>query len=419
MARSAWLAIASWLAMATWLATSCSPSDTGPASIWTDVPELSLAVELFNSSQDRHLAEVRWMADMTEALRQAKPPPALAMGRFLKGQGVRDRFQSLDYLFGELVVNQASFYPGLLALGNVDGRQLLLPVSFNLPAIVFARDGSAVKNDFVLGLEDIAASAAAFNQKQKGAFTRMGFSPRWNGDFLTLAIDSAGAGFKEGRPLAWNEQGLGAAIAELRGWASRTNGSAALEDDFGFKYLYTPAYQYVSGGRALYAYLESDEFFLIPEEKRAGLDFRWYARGGAVPVSDGIVYAAILRGGSGKQAAEAFLKWFFKEDTQKAILESARSTRALESSFGIAGGFSAVRSVNEKVFPRYYPSIVGHLPPAASLAAPNVLPSDWAALKEAVVAPWLAEATGRAEAPADPGQELADRIADYKQRTGN
>lgn len=400
---------------------SCSLADSGPAEIWTDVPELALCAELFNASQSRYLIEVQWRADLADAIRLAKDPPALAIGRFLKSQVVRDRFLSLDYLFGELVVNQSFFYPGLLSLGNVEGRQLLLPVSFNLPAIVFPRGTPGIKNDFTLGMEDLARPAAAYNQKEDAAYVRMGFSPRWDGDFITLAASAGGASFREGRPLAWSDQGLRKAIDDIRDWTTSVNGSASLEDDFQFKYLYSPAYQYVTAGRTLFAYIDSASFFLIPEEKRSALDYRWFAQSGSVPISDDIVYAALLRSGRGRQAAESFLKWFFTEEAQRAILESERRTRALESSFGLAGGFSSLRSVNEKVFPLFYPALVGHLPPADAMSPPNVLPSDWGQLEQAVVAPWLIQVTGRprGSAPADPGQDLGARIADYMKKSAS
>jgi hypothetical protein len=394
---------------------SCGVSDKGPAELWTDVPELALAVELFNASQPKHIVQIAWKADLAEAIKEAAKPPSLAIGRFLKSQDVRDRFQSLDYLFGELVVNQSSFYPALLALGMLEGRQLLLPVSFNLPAVIFPEGESRIPGDFMISLADMAGPAAAFNQKDKRGFIRMGFSPRWDGDFLTLEIDSAGAGFKEGKPLAWSDAGLSAALDEVRSWVARTNGSAAAEDEFQFKYLYTPAYQYVVSGRTLFAYVDSSRLFLIPEEKRAELDYRWFARGDKIRVSDDIVYAAILRSAGGKQAAEAFLSWLFREESQKAIMESARRTRALESSFGLAEGFSSIRSVNERVFPLFYPALVGHMPPADSLYAPNILPNEWAQLKSDTIAPWLVAAT--AAPNPDPSGTLSSIIAENAKKS--
>ncbi|MGO8693633.1 MAG: hypothetical protein ACLQMF_08190 [Rectinemataceae bacterium] len=398
---------------------SCSIIDTKSAKIWTDIPEIALCAELFNDSQKRFLIEVQWKADLVSALSQASTPPALAIGRFLKSQAIRDRFLSLDYLFGELIVNQSAFYPELLDLGHVEGRQILLPVSFDLPTIVFPRGTPGIKNDFTLGLSDLAGPAKAYNQRDGADYVRMGFSPRWDGDFLTLEVSAAGAAFCEGKPLTWNDRGLRDAIADVRAWTAGVNGSSSLEDDFQFKYLYTPAYQYVSAGRSLFAYIDSGSFFLIPEEKRSTLDYRWFAHKGSVPISEQMVFAGLVRSGRGRSAAEAFIKWFFTEKAQHDILESERRARALESSFGIAEGFSTLRSVNERVFPLFYPALVGHLPPANSMSAPQELPSEWPRLERSVIAPWLIQVSGRPEdsPSSDPGRELSAKMVDYIKRS--
>lgn len=433
------------------------PSD--PVEIWTDVPEMALVAERFNASQDRFVVDLRYEADLSGALREARRAPSLAVGRFLKSSQVRDRFQSLDYLFGELAVNQAAFYPSLLALGNIDGRQLLLPVSFNLPALVFLREGvgraaapsapapaaartagaagtarqasaqpasppgasvsplAELELDFLLSMEDLARLAPTFNLKQKESYVRMGFSPRWDPDFLCIVASSEGASFREGKPLGFDEQGLRRAVDGLREWSATANGGGEAEDDYQFKYLYTPPYTYLAERRALFAYMRSDEYFLVPEEKRAGLDFRWFEAKGAVPIDEGIVYAAILRKGRNKAGAEAFLSHLFREESQESLLAASRATRAMESFFGVAGGFSALRAVNEKAFPAYYPGLVGRLPPADALSAPNILPGDWPLIKSEVLGPWLVDASGKAPGAAfEPARELGRRIAEFYEK---
>jgi ABC-type glycerol-3-phosphate transport system substrate-binding protein len=395
---------------------------SNPASIWTDVPELALYAELFNGAQSRYRVEVLWKADLEASLKAEGPKPALVVGRYLKSTAVRERFQDLSFLFGELTVNQAAFYPELLSTGTFGGRQLLLPLSFNLPAIVFPADPASadlaeVRGKALVGMQDFARASSSFNKKQGPAFVRMGFSPRWDADFLVLAVNAGGADFREGRPLAWQEEGLKAAIDSLKAWTKNVNGEPSLEEDFQFKYLYTPGYKYVADGRALFAYMDSSDFFLLPEEKRTSLDYRWFAERGSIPVDPEIVCAAIPLAGRDKAAAEAFLKWFFKEESQRAMLENARKTRALESSFGVAEGFSSLRSVTERLFPLYYPSLVGHLPPPEALASPEALPSAWPELKAKVLGPWLLEAT--AGAAGKPGVELSARLSDYVKKNGN
>ena len=81
----------------------------------------------------------------------------------------------------------------------------------------------------------------------------------------------------------------------------------------------------------------------------------------------------------------------------------------MESSFGIAGGFSSIRTVNEKLFPLYYPSLLGKMPPAHYLKPPDILPSKWPELRKDIVLPLLLEATGP-NPPVDPNATLEARI---------
>jgi hypothetical protein len=405
---------------------SCSGAREGGAVVWTDVPELAVAVELFDSLPGRRSGpssvELHWKPQLAEALRSAKELPALAVGRYLGGARSRKLFATLDYLLGKGGLSRNAFYPELLEAGVVGGRRILLPLSFNLPVIVFSRGLAAAGDGFTLSLPEMLSQSSAYNRKEGGAFTRMGFSPRWDGRFLVTALQASGAGFAEGRELSWNQRGLEAALGEISDWTYRANGQAALEDDFQFKYLFAPPYRYVDEGRTLFASMDSSDFFVAPEARRAGLDFRWYGREGRITLSDGPAFAGILRGAQGRKAADAFLRWLLTPEAQRAILERSRRARVLEYSFGFAGGFSSLRSVNEEIFPAFFPGLVGHAPPATLLAAPANLPGDWPALEAAVVAPWAVEATARGAAltgeivPAASTAELAARIEDYRKR---
>jgi ABC-type glycerol-3-phosphate transport system substrate-binding protein len=412
--RRALAPVAAALACAAALSTSCSSPAEGPAAVWTDSPAVALAAELFNGSQARYAVEVRWVDEVALAVRAAKRPPAVVVGRYLKGSLVRDAFRPLDYLFTRYRVNRESFYADLLALGEADGKQLLMPLSFNLPAVIFATGAAAPADEFTISLAEMAAPASSFGRR---AANRMGFSPRWDPDFLALAVGSLGAAFRQGKGgLSWSGDGLARALDEVRGWTARVDGSAAAADDYQFKYLYAPAYQYVREGRALFAYMKSSDVFLVPEDKRSELDFRWFAADARVPVSDDVVYVAATRDGAGREAAEAFVAWLFSAESQAAVLELSKRTRAMESNFGIAGGFSSMRSVNERYFAKYYPALLGHMPPALSLSVPAALPEDWRAMRKDVLEPWLLEATASSQSAEDSISELSKRLAEYRKK---
>lgn len=397
---------------------SCS-RDPNSAVILTDSPEFAFYVDTYNASQDRYRLELQFRPNVPKALAQeAENPPALAVGRFLANDQARSRFVNLDYLFRELIVNPSGVYQGLLQRGEFDGRQLLLPVSFNMPLVAWRRgEASPGKDNFVISLEEIRSAAAARNQLAGSAFVRMGFSPRWDPDFLLLFARMSGAAFREGSPLSWNDEGLSASLERLRAWSSEVNRSAADEDDFQFKYLYLPRNLSVQEGRIAFAYMDSSQFFLLSEERRAALEYRWIARETAIPVLEEALYAGILRRGKGRAAAESFLKWFFREETQRYLLEKTRSLRTSETIFGIAGGFSSIRSVNEKVLPVFYPSLLGHLPPPEYIEAPPTLPADWTDLAGRVLKPFLINATGTLSPDFDPKSDLRRRMDQWKRQT--
>lgn len=400
---------------------NCSGSRNNLATVWTDAPDLALAIELFNGSQKQYLVEIRWEKDLASALEAAKRPPTIAVGRWLKSSPARSRFRSLDYMFDRQRIDRTLFYKEILALGVSEGRQILIPLSFNLPTIVFAQGTTSIDDEFLISLDDIASASSTFsgpktaNTKVSGG---MSFSPRWNTDFLIVAVDAYGADFKTNRGnLAWDDRGLGRAIDTLRDWIGRINGSAAAADDYQFKYLYTPSYQYLREGRAQFAYMKSSDFFLISEDKRRTLDYRWFSKDERVPVSEDIVYLAMSNEGRGREAAEAFITWLLGEAGQTAFLELSKRTRTNESQFGIAGGFSTLRTVTEQQFPRFYPSLIGHLAPASVLSTPPALPKDWMQLKSELLGPWLLEVTASREPRAeDAGAELASRLSEYRKR---
>ena len=395
---------------------SCDFIEPPVAELMTDVPQMAIYAAAFNTSQNRYKIHVSYEAHLAEKFASRTVKPALVIGRYLKSAQARSSYQSLDHLFSELVINQSVFYPGLLELGNTEGRQLFLPVSFNLPLIVFDMKLELVMKDgFVIDIVDLEKQGADFNKAVKSSYTNMGFDPRWSPEFLYLMMELQGTEFKEGSPLKWNKAGLEAGLSLSKDWSARSNGSIGKVDEFQFKYLYLPGYKSVQEGRIGFAAMNSSEFFIVSEERRSSLSFRWLSKDNAIPVDEGIVYAGISRKGTGTHAAEAFLKWFYAEETQRSILDEAQRYRSMESSFGIAGGFSAIRSVNEKLFPLYYPSLLGKLPPAQYLRPPHTLPAMWPEIKEEIILPFLLEATG-IKPPADPNVALETRIQNWLKR---
>ncbi|MDR2376651.1 MAG: extracellular solute-binding protein [Treponema sp.] len=368
---------------------SCNADRARGAVLWTDQTEFAIYADQFNSTQDRYKVEVRYFDSPVQKLAQGLEYPDIVVGNWLKSASTRTLLEPLDKLLKDQSLNEDYFYPRLIALGKIENHQYLLPVSFNIPALVFVRGNeSLISNPFTIGLEEIKTLGKEYNQ-ENGGYTRMGFSPAWNDEFLFVTAKLLGAGFREAAPLAWDAQALERAMIYNQQWIKEANTSIQQVDDFTFKYFYDPPAKRLVSGHILFAYMESAELFTMAQERRSTLDFRWIAEANTIPLNEDTVYYGICKKGKARKAAEAFTCWFFQPETQTLLLESARNQRISEISFGIAGGFSALRNVTEQVFPRFYPILLGHIPPEDQLVPPNVLPGNWPALKEKVILPYM------------------------------
>ncbi|MDR1948315.1 MAG: extracellular solute-binding protein [Spirochaetaceae bacterium] len=369
---------------------SCGFFEPNTAVLWTDRPEFAIYAEYFNSSQDQYKIETRYFPSVAQKLTDTREYPDIATGAWLKSTSTRTLFKPLDYFFKDSPGSRESFYPRLLALGRIDDKQYLFPVSFNLPALVFAREKSELlSNLFIIGLEEIKEAGKAYNAANNGIYSRMGFSPAWNDEFLFVTTSLFNTSFREASPLAWESDALERAVVYIQDWIRDANTSINVEDDFAFKYFYDPPSKLAISGRILFTYMKSSDFFTLAEEQRANLDFRWIAEHNTIPLSEDTIYYGVCKDGKAKKAANAFTRWFFREETQRLFLEASKNMRMNETLFGIGNGFSALRTVTEQVFPQFYPSLLGHMPPEAFLSPPNILPRNWMTLKERVILPYL------------------------------
>jgi hypothetical protein len=389
---------------------SCGGTRT--ALLWTDRPDFALYAEYFNSSQNQYKVEVRYFEYPAAALKTAETYPDIVVGSWLKSASTRVFFRSMNGFLGNGKIPAGAFYPRLLAMGRIDRTQYLLPVAFNIPAAIFAKEkGEQLSNPFTIGFEELKQLGKAYNSESRGAYTRMGFSPLWDDDFLYLIASLFNTSFREASPLAWDQAALDRAMKFVYDWTREINTNVQAEEDFTFKYFFEPPAKLVQSGRILCTYMRSNTLFTLAEERRSSLDFRWIAEQNTIHLSDGSVYMGLPKKGKSSRAAAAFVRWFFRSDTQRLLLEKSKANRLLENSFGIGGGFSALRPVTEQIFPQFYPSLLGHMPPGDFLSPANILPSNWTVLKERIIFPYLHD-RARIAAKEDV-YPLERRIADW------
>lgn len=400
---------------------SCSLFESDIAVLWTDSPEIQLAAELFNASQTQYLIELHYRDNLETALAQAKIPPSLVIGKNLRQPATMARFQTLDFLFDRLAFSRNDFYPALLEAGTAKGKTLLIPVSFNTLMLVnkkgaldsfqdtagetgipVAPDAGntanlAAMSNSTITIDEIRTIAGKFNKDSGKGFTAMGFVPRkTGGDFLFQWVQWMGADFssqtkpdKGSLPIQWDQNRLPVAIAAMQEFSTAVNSSAEKENAFAFTYASALDYQNCLTGRTLFSALNSSELFTLPSQTRNQFEFHYVEIENMLAVYEDVLYAGIPNKARAQSAASQFLAWLFTVDTQRLLLEKARSLRVNESEFGIVGGFSAFMPVNTKVLPEYYPELRGRIPAAERIAAPAAMPIFWKNLKAKVLVPWL------------------------------
>lgn len=373
------------------IATGCSPT---PLLVWTNIPEAAPIVEQYNLVSDKPTL-LHYEEDLARALRLSDTPPDLVIGSGIEDESSARLFVPIGHML-DRKLDRDAFYEPLLDNGVRGDRQLLLPVSFNLPLVYFASDSPVAGGRPLLTLEEMEAQTEAFAVWSGERPHNLSYSPRWEGPFAYQFTRASGVSFEEdesGSP-TWDSQRLASAIEAAQEWIEAQSGDAATDVAFENRYLYAPQMQLVREGRVGFGYDESNAFFVTSDRRTAGLDFKWLTDGEHIRVLESVVYAGIPAGARSRRGSERFLEWFFQVNHQVSVIEDAVQKQA--GQFGIAGGFSALWRVNERFLPELYPRLSGKIPAADYLEFPGPAPRHWAELIENVVEPWLIrELSGR------------------------
>lgn len=372
---------------------SCPMQEQTTAVLCTNRPEFTSYVESFNTSQDQY----RIILSYNEAPRESITKKDgcdfdLIIDSHLNAHSYTSNFASLEGLFLEDQLKKESFYSDLLEAGRYEDQQIMLPVSFNLPGMIFSKSSELASNgSFMLSLETMAEYNSEFSRMAEERFNRLGLSLRWNPDLLFVTTMLKGSDFRESETgaLIWNSSGLKSAVEYFRYWTFELNRGLSAEREFAQKFMVEPPYKLIVQGRIQSYYRNLEEFYSIPPQQRDQLSIRWLSEEGSIPILPDPLFAAIPHGAKGIEAAKAFLKWFFQLETQDQLLASTQYKRL--RSFGIAGGFSSLSAVNEQVLPTYYSDLVGRIPTADYFRFPDALPPEWELIKDEVILPWLEE----------------------------
>ena len=386
--------------------TGCFLIEQKTASLRTDIPEVAAYVEIFNASQSNYRIELVYSdtpADYNSLVQNGAPD--IVISENLASNSIIKAFAPLDKMIEEGAFDPSVVYPNLYRLGTREDIPYLLPVSFNIPAVIF-REDKLSDYGTIITPQQLKTEAGSFNEQSSARYPVMGFSPSWTADFMLSTTFIFGTGFAEtgDGSLLWNDVKLGEAVDFMRDWTENVNSGWAKEEDFTLTYCYDPGYKLLNAGRIGFYYTSLRDFYTIPAEERATLDYRWLGNESSIPVCEDIVFIGIPKQSRKKETAEAFLLWLLSPDTQKNLLESSHFKRM--RGFGIAGGLSSLHSINQLIFPAHYKRLIGAVPPPESLNFPKTLPADWQRIRSDVIIPWLSKQN--TEAP--PEETLAESL---------
>lgn len=390
--------------LAAFLLTACSKKNE-PLVLWTNKVEFVSYCELYNSLQN----DVKIIPLYQKAHGQKID---IVAGSYIQSGIKEKKFAPLNSLIkGKGPLNKDDFYSALLKNGSLNERQYLLPVSFNLPALVFnTANYDAVREYNMLSWADIQTLSKKFNaQNKSGAYTAMGFGPLWSDDFLYLIFKTDGIFFDvQNDTILYSENAFKKTADEIDEWVRNVNGSAENEQDFAFKYLYMPFYNQVHSGRCLFSHATSTQIMALSGDQLSNLDFKWICNNGKIQAEDDAVMIGIDSKSRRKAEAKKFIVWLLNEDSQKKMLDRKFKMNLETATFGIAGGFSSLQNVNRRLFPLYYKALLSNVPDESSIAAPGTFSEDWAEIKEKVLLPFIADYMRKS---GDAAKPLAERYA--------
>lgn len=348
-------------------------------------------VEMFNSAQPSYKAVINYHENPAEAMIHRDLSFDLIIDEYLNSSSVIDDFRSLNRLFDKEELNRSHFYPYLLAMGRKDDQQLVLPLSYQLPMIVFNKENEYIQETEGIGLsiEDLTLLSRQFNENSTRTFPRLSFSPSWSREFLYQFSVVSAAGYREtiDGSLEFNSQNLDQGIDFLKSWGVELNGEAGTEEEFTNKYLYDPWYKLLSQKRIQFYCVTLDDFYSIPTNDRHKLDFRWFITDEGIPVSPNILFAGIPKSAKNKKASRVFLTWLLDTENQHLLIKSNRNIGIRD--FGFFHGLSSLQPVNEDYLPELYSHLPGLIPPEDLLVFPQPLPVNWNGIKNEVIEPWL------------------------------
>lgn len=375
----------------------CSCSFFSPPqkiSLWTQSPEIIPFIERYNTSQNNFKIEVKYLASLPLELISSEKAPDLVFAEYLSAPEIANNLQSLQDLLKPGIIDPELFYQKLLVNHRLNNNQVCLPFNFHLPLLVFRKGLFAHQAEGALSLERLKEISLALNKTSKSGLLALGFAPHFNSDFPIYMAQLYQSQWRADAVtiLSWQEKSLASFLAAYADWVQQNTLGLVQELAFINLYLYEPPYKIISnkqdGYQRLSCYLTLDQdFFCLPELKTVELDFAWLSKEGEIVAADKVLGWGIPKKAINRPGAQDFLKWIYTPTNQALLMAQQKEINPF--SFGLGGGFSALKAINEKELIKLEPRLAGRIPQAEKILFFLNLPYDWDKIKREILIPWF------------------------------
>lgn len=348
-------------------------------------PDIAFFAEQFNTAQSKHKILFHYSENCREYLIQEQIPDIVF------DWDIQDTVQRINYkTLRSVLGKRGNYYSDLLNQGKIRGRQKMIPISFNLPAVIYKHTPGEAEYQAVVNFKQMDAIARDWNRQNQYEYLKLGFSPLWDQDALYLAYRMFDLQFinKEGG-FTVNQTALEQAEEQINRWTGSLIPDINKEQFFRDKYRKTPGYRLIQEEKVLFFYYQTDDLFLIPQPFRSNQLFAWLNNGSKIPSDESFLFAAIPEKTKNAKGAQAFLSWLLNPEIQKMLIQ--KKNKEGYTSFGFCEGFSSIKEINEKVLTQFYPELKSRMPRESEILFPEFIPLGFYQAKEEVITDWLVQ----------------------------
>lgn len=345
---------------------------------------MAFFAEQFNSIQNKEKVLFLYYDDTRESLNQDQLPD-LIVDYDIQDIHKKIHLSNLRFTIG----SKNQYYKELLNAGKVLNKQLLVPLSFNLPLLAYRHTPGYNEFPLFLNIEDIPQHAITLNKSSRYEYNAIGFSPLWDLEALYISHRLLGLQyFTKNETFYFPPISLTQSHQMVSDWVGQFIPDLYMEELFRDKYRNTPGEELLRKNLVKFFFYPSNKFFQTFKEVQKENLFSWFSFENQTPAIENFLLAAIPTKANNTRGAKKFLKWLLNAKTQKILID--KKIQVGYESFGLCDGFSSIKSVNQNTISKVYPAFkLAPIPSEKQILFPKSVPIGYAQAKDQVIAPWL------------------------------